>query len=69
MAEADDDVHPLSLQSCHLFGNRLELILDDEGARVRHLDEGGHYGDGEKGVFWKMVLAFFFDTSRVSGVR
>ena len=45
VSEPDDDVHPLGFEPCHLFGHRLQLVLDDEGARVGHLGGDGHDGD------------------------
>ena len=38
MSKSDDDVDPLGFEPCHLFSHRLQLVVDDEGARVGHLD-------------------------------
>ena len=59
MSKSDDDVDPLGFEPCHLFGHRLQLVVDDEGARVGHLG-----GDDEKCVGVRQG-----DTSKVSGVR
>ena len=48
VSEADDDVDPLSFKPRHLFGHWLQLVVDDEGARVGHLDGDDHDGDDEK---------------------
>ena len=45
VSKSDDDVDPLGFEPCHLFGHRLQLVVDDEGARVGHLDGDGHAGD------------------------
>ena len=49
VSKPDDYVDPLSFKPCHLFGDWLQLVLDDEGARVGHLDGDDHDGDDVKG--------------------
>ena len=51
VSEADDDVDPLSFKPSHLFGHWLQLVIDDEGARVGHLDGDDQDGDHEKGGY------------------
>ena len=45
VSEPDDGVDPLGFEPCNLFGHRLQLVVDDEGARVGHLGGDGHDGD------------------------
>ena len=59
VSEPDDDVDPFGFKPCHLLGDWLQLVIDDEGARVGHLG-----GDDEKCVGVRQG-----DTSKVSGVR
>ena len=59
VSEPDDDVHPLRLKPRHLFGHRLKFIIDDESARVGHLNMRMMKISSEARLY----------TSKVSGVR
>ena len=59
VSQPDDDVHPLRLKPRHLFGHRLQFIIDDESARVGHLNMR----------MMEISSEARLNTSKVSGVR
>ena len=55
VSKPDDDVDPLGFKPRYLFGHWLQLVVDDEGARIGHLGEDDHVVDDQDGDDEKCV--------------